>query len=194
MENLVPLGTGNSRLMRSNIPAGTTWEQARAMLNAGTFPYDTGPLNAAGISQQGTPLNKATLLKDATAALFGLTNTAVPDDVLAKIADLIDGGPKIATGSYVGTGKHGSKNINILTFKFDPKLVIVTKNDGTDLRTGTILIYNQKYSAGFVGGDTLHNLELTIGWYPNKVQWFSPNSADYQLNKSGMTYFYWAIG
>lgn len=35
--------------------------------------------------QQGTPLNKASLLKDATAALFGLTGTAVPDDVLAWI-------------------------------------------------------------------------------------------------------------
>ena len=33
-------------------------------------------------TQEGTPLNKASLLKDATAALFGLPNTAVPDDVL----------------------------------------------------------------------------------------------------------------
>lgn len=35
--------------------------------------------------QQGTPLNKATLLKDATAALFGLGTGAVPDDVLAEL-------------------------------------------------------------------------------------------------------------
>lgn len=35
--------------------------------------------------QQGTPLNKASLLKDATAALFGLTAAAVPDDVLAEL-------------------------------------------------------------------------------------------------------------
>lgn len=35
--------------------------------------------------QQGTPLNKATLLKDATAALFGLGASAVPDDVLAEL-------------------------------------------------------------------------------------------------------------
>lgn len=34
-------------------------------------------------SNTGTPIVKATLLKDATAALFGLTNTAVPDDVLS---------------------------------------------------------------------------------------------------------------
>ena len=35
--------------------------------------------------QQGTPLNKATLLKDATAALYGLGTGAVPDDVLAEL-------------------------------------------------------------------------------------------------------------
>ena len=36
-------------------------------------------------TQEGTPLNKATLLKDATAAMFGLGSEAVPDDVLAFI-------------------------------------------------------------------------------------------------------------
>lgn len=36
-------------------------------------------------TQQGDPLNKATLLKDATAALFGLSTDAVPDDVLAYV-------------------------------------------------------------------------------------------------------------
>lgn len=86
MKNFVPLGTGNSRLMKSSIPAGTTWEQALAMLIAGTFPYDTGQLNAAGISQQGDPLNKNTLLKDATAQSYGGDETMVPDEVLAMLA------------------------------------------------------------------------------------------------------------
>lgn len=36
-------------------------------------------------TQAGTPLNKATLLKDATAALFGLGTGAVPDDVFAEL-------------------------------------------------------------------------------------------------------------
>lgn len=36
-------------------------------------------------TQAGTPLNKATLLKDATAALYGLGTGAVPDDVLAVL-------------------------------------------------------------------------------------------------------------
>ena len=37
-------------------------------------------------TQQGDPLNKATLLKDATAALFGLGADAVPDDVLGLLS------------------------------------------------------------------------------------------------------------
>ena len=36
-------------------------------------------------TQAGTPLNKATFLKDATAALYGLGASAVPDDVLAEL-------------------------------------------------------------------------------------------------------------
>lgn len=85
MENLVPLGTGNSRFMKSNISPDTSLAQLIQMLNNGTFPYDVGSINPAGISQQGTPLNKATLLQDATAALYGLGSDAVPDDVLAFI-------------------------------------------------------------------------------------------------------------
>ena len=83
MQDLVALGTGNSRLMKSNIPANTTLAQFIQMLNNGTFPYDIGPLNPAGISQEGTPLNKGTLLKDTTAALFGLGASNVPNDALA---------------------------------------------------------------------------------------------------------------
>ena len=37
-------------------------------------------------TQEGTPLNKASLLKDATAALFGETNAAVPDDILSLLS------------------------------------------------------------------------------------------------------------
>ena len=37
-------------------------------------------------TQPGTPLSKATLLKDATAALYGLGSDAVPDDVLSLLS------------------------------------------------------------------------------------------------------------
>lgn len=38
-------------------------------------------------TQEGTPLNKANILKDATAAMFGLGSDAVPDDVLVWIGN-----------------------------------------------------------------------------------------------------------
>lgn len=42
-------------------------------------------------TQEGTPLNKASLLKDTTAALFALGADALPDDALAKIGSLTFG-------------------------------------------------------------------------------------------------------
>ena len=39
-------------------------------------------------TQEGTPLNKSTSLKDATAALYGFGDTSVPDDVLAALGQL----------------------------------------------------------------------------------------------------------
>ena len=115
MENLVPLGTGNSRLMKSNIPSNTTLAQLIQMWNNGTFPYDIGPLNSAGISQQGTPLNKDTLLNDTTAALYGLDSDAVPDDVLNILSRFQNGlGNEylwIKNKYSVNLGQGTSKNI-----------------------------------------------------------------------------------
>ena len=53
-------------------------------------------------TQAGTPINKATLLKDATAALFGKTNAAVPDDILnllskSVLAQTVGGTPPSPT-------------------------------------------------------------------------------------------------
>ena len=88
-------------------------------------------------TQEGDPLNKTTLLKDATATLFGLGADAVPDDVLAAIHASLNGNTndisalkasraKIESGSYAGTGSGGKT----LTFSFVPKIVII--NGGTD--------------------------------------------------------------
>ena len=84
-------GTGNSRFLKSAVPAGTSWADALAMLQAGTFPIDFNGINAEGFQQVGTPLNKANLLKDATAAQIGLPPSTTPDGMfqaLAKTGDL----------------------------------------------------------------------------------------------------------
>lgn len=49
----------------------------------GSAAYYATMKRADNPTQEGTPLNKASLLKDATAALFGLGVNAVPDDVFS---------------------------------------------------------------------------------------------------------------
>lgn len=50
----------------------------------------------------GTPLNKANLLSDATAALYGLSGSAVPDDVLEKARSLITTAQNTANNANTG--------------------------------------------------------------------------------------------
>ena len=90
MQDFVPLGTGNSRFLKSVEDFKTlypSYDDFAAALVAGTLPVDFNGVNADGIAQLGTPINKATLLQDATAALFGLTSDAVADDVLAWLGN-----------------------------------------------------------------------------------------------------------
>lgn len=219
MQNFVPLGTGNSRLMKSNIPAGTTWEQAIAMLNSGTFPYDTGQLNAAGISVEGTPLNKQTLLQDTTAQQFGFTGDATVDQVLQilKNAAVVNSagdaletilgskllsipGVQIVTGSYIGTGTYGASNPNTLTFEFEPKIVFVMLNGlvgyGESLGFCAITGLNS-YRSG-IGSGSPYWVTQYFTWSGNALQWYATASSEMdascQLNNSGTTYYYTAIG
>lgn len=67
MKNMIISGTGNSRKIKTSLPENTTWADALAMMRAGTFPIDLNGVNSSGISQEGTPLNKDTLMPDALA-------------------------------------------------------------------------------------------------------------------------------
>lgn len=81
MKDLVTNGNGNSRFLRSAIPAGTTWEEALALFRAGQFPIDLNGLNQAGISQAGSAYSKANVLPDALCNSLGITSsTAEPKD------------------------------------------------------------------------------------------------------------------
>lgn len=80
-------GTGNSRFLKSAVPAGTSWADALAMLQAGTFPIDFNGINTEGFQQVGTPLNKANLLKDATAARIGLPPSTTPDGMFQALGN-----------------------------------------------------------------------------------------------------------
>lgn len=96
--------------------------------------------------------------------------------------------PKIETGSYVGTGTYGSGNKNTLTLSFAPLLLFITKTGTGDhyVNSGYILCRN--------GGHSGQNGNIESAVNGNTVTWYSGISAQVQLNTSGTTYAYIAIG
>ena len=147
--------------------------------NGGAAYYAT-MTRADNPTQEGTPLNKNTLLKDTTAALFGLDASAVPDDVFNAVKGLLDGGVKIATGSYVGTGTYGSSNPNSLTFDFKPKALFICEQGDTVIKVAWTGQSGNGTGTGFkVQGNT--------------ITWFSGN-ANNQGNYAERIYNYFAIG
>lgn len=84
-------GTGNSRYLKSVenfLQKYPTYQSFAQALIAGTLPIDLNGINQEGFSVLGDPLNKATLFKDATADLYGLPSTAVPDDAFNSLSIL----------------------------------------------------------------------------------------------------------
>lgn len=85
MKDLVPKGTGNSRFLRSSIPADITHQELVALLRAGTFPVDFAGLNSAGVAVVGSAYNKANVLPDDVCNLLGITTSAEPKDAFSAL-------------------------------------------------------------------------------------------------------------
>ena len=146
---------------------------------------------------------KQQILTSATAALYGLGASAVPDDVLATARSLIstaqstaDSKCKIMSGSYVGTGTYGKDNKNSLTFDEPPKMLIVTSSANASYgstRSYDLLLYISGFN-GLAPSSFTNTSDgfyiVTISGSGNTVSWYSTGSAEYQLNKSGVTYNY----
>ena len=72
--------------MQDRVP--TPGQEGRVLITPENgSPYYAKIAMADNPTPAGTPLNKDTLLKDATAALYGLGTDAVPDDVLALLSN-----------------------------------------------------------------------------------------------------------
>lgn len=81
MNDISPKGTGNSRYLKSSIPANTTWEQFLNMLRNGTFSFDFNGINPSGVTDSGTPLCKNTLFDSENDVLYELMgDDAVPNE------------------------------------------------------------------------------------------------------------------
>jgi len=192
MQDSIIKGTGNSRYLKSVSDFMTlypTYADFVAALVAGTLPIDLNGVNAAGWTQQGTALNKANLLTDATAAKFGLTASATLNSVLSAIGDtkLL-----IATGSYVGNGTYGAGNENTITVGFTPLLLFVGRDEYPERMT----VWGNP-TTWYMG----YNTPQIMTWSATGVSWYFAGSvatpedgATFQLNSDGITYDYLAIG
>ena len=113
------------------------------------------------------------------------------------------GFPKIAIGSYVGTGTSdpfGGTKQNSLTFDFEPKVLAVVADGSNIFFAGFLIVRGQTYSDGigsFANSTVALNLHIT--WSGNTVSWWSSNRTDVgtkypQMNAENTTYRYVALG
>lgn len=138
MKNTTIKGTGNSRWLKTSLPAGTTWEQVLTLLRSGQFPVDITGLNTEGVQAAGTALDKETLLRDAICDRLGLDKEGT---VLSDVFELL-----IGLAGVVLT----------ITFEaaFEGKTFTVTDSTGTT-------VYTHVVGAGFVHQVTLGKLNET---------------------------------
>lgn len=181
--------TGSYPIMSQGTTAATTWSAGQVI----TFVYDGTNWLFAGIDAY----TKGQTLSQATAAsIGGLTGTtpATPDEAFALLAT--GSGVNISTGSYTGDGTSGANNKTSLTFPFVPKLVIVCEGN-LGLRPGSggawtgsfLWCYGQTY------GNATSSVARNFTQTGNTLTWWTTSgNASYQLNTSGTTYRYVALG
>lgn len=111
---------------------------------------------------------------------------------LEMLTGVAQNGAQIEVGSYTGTGTSGSSNPNSLTFSFSPKLLVISGSSSNQY-VG-ILAKN----AGFMtslppggAGDYTRGVNMSLS--ENTISWYSI-APEYQLNLSGVSYQYFAIG
>ena len=121
------------------------------------------------------------------------------DAIQQATEDTLAAGPKIATGSYVGTGTYGADHPNTLTFEFEPKMVVISgqvPNSTSSNHLGYVIFVPgmTKYAPFTSEG---YYQEGTVSFDGDSVSWWAlvaNNVAGFQLNVSGRTYNYLAIG
>ena len=148
-------------------------------------------------TQEGTPLNKANLLSDATAAAIKALlasqteNPATPNDALAILAQAVEDVTTVAAGkcsiensTYTGNGKKGSANPVTLTFPKKPIFIVVFGYNSL------LLISDKCGSKGFSMGYNSYGTiwrELTIAWTGSTLKYYSDYDVT-QANVEGNVY------
>lgn len=132
--------------MNDRIPAEGKAGRVLITPENGSAPFYATVTMADEPLQEGTPLHKATLLKDSTAALLGGGADMVPDDALVALKVLIDGltPAKIGASHIVhGTVAGTATNTVVVNVPFYPQLIFVSgiyvrPSDSVKFYTGVI--------------------------------------------------------
>lgn len=169
-------------------------------------PFYATMTRADNPTQEGTPLNKNSLLKDTTAALLGGGADMVPDEAFVALKNLIDnltpgkiGASAIASGSYVGTGTNAQTKT--ITVGFKPRFAMIAENgfgfaaskasSAADGNLHDVIIWCEGIStvdttAGF-GGDEIAFTQTDTG--------LKLKAADYtEFNAASTIYYYVLFG
>lgn len=123
------------------------------------------------------------------------SSTAYPTDGKSggyrytRLGQIGEGMTKIETGSYVGTGTHGSSNPNSLTFGFDPMVVFLSP--GITNRNASFIT---ALKGNTFAKDANTGYGINISWGIKTISWYGSGDEYVQYNVSGIRYFYVAIG
>ena len=105
---------------------------------------------------------------------------------------------RIVTGSYVGTGKYGAENPNILLLDFPPKIVWIHTVEYSgrfsqcNMVLSDILNIRKSKPLSYSTERTSYDIQ-EVTFSGNKVSWYSHHSSD-QQNSSECRYYYLVIG
>lgn len=150
-------------------------------------------------SQEGTPLNKDSLLKDTTAELFGLGADAVPDDVLQRISSLLSNGESVLFLNITDVSGNPCPYVSI-GIDSDPNIDSCTVTDLNGLAAFRIGVGSHTihlvYPVGYSKTSSTKQVEIA-GYgraYPISISEVSETTGPWQLEASQKVRFRYNIG
>ena len=192
MKDSVILGSGNSRYLKSVADFKTlypTYDDFVAALVAGTLPIDLNGINAAGFQQLGDALGKATLLKDATAALYGLEDTAVPDDVFSALSKAVT--KKVIIEHTWAAGSTTLVFVDLTTIDFTKRIIVEMdcgENYNSQFRVGFYKDKKNTIAGNLYCTDMINFTKTTANAWPMaSFLVYGNNSARFELLNTGLT-------
>lgn len=121
---------------------------------------------------------------------FGGTGANNKEDALKNL-----GAPNVFSDTYKGAGGYGADNSNSITFPFIPKIVFI--QDTVDATNFAIFHYGLQVGTIFYFSNCSYSVNAYLTWNGTKLSWHINDTYgkdELQLNLSGRTYSYVAIG